>query len=126
QMKDERYISNQIELLKSYKIREIVADALIDSLDKREDVKDFQYLINRNALPRIEPISEDQLRKRLLGLVSIEQKKGLDAVTISSEGPYFREAQLITHTYASVYLEYNLELSREDVQNVKNYLNSEK
>ncbi|HLT23708.1 MAG TPA: polysaccharide biosynthesis tyrosine autokinase, partial [Ignavibacteria bacterium] len=72
------------------------------------------------------PVSHDEVRKRLLGLVSVEPKKGIDAVTLSVEGPYFKECQLITHTYAQVYLEYNLELSREDIQNVKNYLKSEK
>ena len=123
---DERYIANQIEVLKSYKIRDKVASALLDSLGHREDLKYFHILIYTQKLPEIVPASEYEIRKKLLGLVNAEQKKGLDAVTISAEGPYFWELQLITNTYANVYREYNLELSREDIQNVKGYLLSEK
>lgn len=119
---DEKYISNQVEVLKSYKIRDIVTRALLDSLNKRDDLAYFRILVNNSQ----NIIAEENLRRRLLGLVEIEQKKGLDAITLSVESPYFNEAQLITHTYANIYINYNLELSREDIKNVKNYLDSEK
>ncbi|MCB0722423.1 MAG: polysaccharide biosynthesis tyrosine autokinase [Ignavibacteriae bacterium] len=124
--KDERYIANQIEVLRSYIIRDLVAGALLDSMKHRDDLKYFNYLVLKSENAEITIPSKEYLRKRLLGLVGASQKKGLDAVDISVEGPYFHEAQLITFTYANVYLNYNLELSREDIQNVKNYLNSEK
>lgn len=122
---DEKYIFNQIEVLKSYKIRDKVTTALLDSLKVRNDLIYFRLLVNNANTNNIFASRED-LRRALLGIVNIEQKKGLDAIILSAESPYFHEAQLITHTYAQVYLEYNLELSREDIQNVKNYLESEK
>lgn len=125
-LKDERYIANQIEVLSSYKIRDMVADALLDSLNHREDLKYFNFLVDKDENLEIKSISQDYIRKRLIGVVKLSQKKGLDAINITVEGPYFKEAQLISYTYAKVYLDYNLELSREDIQNVKNYLRSEK
>ncbi len=124
--KDERYIANQIEVLKSYKIRDAVAGALLDSLDHREDLQYFNLLVSRSENNEVNIVSRESLRKGILNYVSITQKKGLDAVDIATEGPYFNEAQLVSNTYANVYLNYNLELSRQDIQNVKNYLNSEK
>lgn len=125
-LKDERYIANQIEVLSSYKIRDLVANALLDSLNRRDDLRYFTILVNKSENLEIQPISTDFIRKRLMNVVKPSQKKGLDAINIAVEGPYFNEAQLIAYTYAKVYLEYNLELSREDIQNVKNYLRSEK
>lgn len=125
-LKDERYIANQIEVLGSYKIREIVSNALLDSINHREDLRYFTILVNRTENMEIQEISADLIRKRLLNVVKLSQRKGLDAINIVVEGPYFNEAQLIALTYAKVYLEYNLELSREDIQNVKHYLRSEK
>ena len=124
--KDERYIANQIEVLRSYKIRNVVASALLDSLNNREDLIYFNYLVNKSENGEVSLPSQELVRKRLLSITTATQKKGLDAVEISVEGPYFNEAQLVTLTYATVYLNYNLELSREDIQNVKNYLKSEK
>jgi capsular exopolysaccharide synthesis family protein len=124
--KDERYIANQIEVLKSYKIRDAVAGALLDSLNHREDLQYFNLLVSRNQNNEVNIVSRESLRKGILNYVSISQKKGLDAVDIATEGPYFNEAQLISYTYSNVYLNYNLELSRQDIQNVKNYLKSEK
>src|SRR5690606_14093005 len=61
-MSDERYISNQIEVLKSYKIRDLVAYALLDSIQGRDDFKYFQ-LLSKGLEEKI-PVSHDEVRKR--------------------------------------------------------------
>jgi tyrosine-protein kinase Etk/Wzc len=122
---DDRYIQNQIEVLRSYNIRDSVATILIDTVKKIRDKSYLNFLVNKN-LPDTPVISHENLRKRLLGMVSFSQRKGLDAVDISAEGASFPELQLITNVYANVYLKNNLELSREDIKNVKNFLESEK
>jgi len=122
----ERYILNQIEVLKSFYIRDVAATSILDSLKNNSDYKDFAYLVSRSKDGKTSFISQEGLRKSLIGLVSIAQKKGLDAVELSVESPSFREAQLITLTYTDVYVNYLKDLSRQDITAVKQFLAQEK
>ena len=122
----ERYILNQIEVLKSFYIRDISARAILDSLKNVSDYSDFAYIVTKSKDGKTNIISEDALRKMLIGLIGVSQKKGLDAIEISVEGPSFKEAQLITLTYTNTYVNHLKDLSRQDVTAIKQFLATEK
>ena len=58
--------------------------------------------------------------------VSVEQKRGLDIVEITAESPSPYEAALIANSYAGQYRELNLEVNRNQLTFVKNFLNEQK
>lgn len=120
----EKYISVQIAVMKSYDIRDKVAKVLIDSFNTGN--RKYSMILNRALLPETIAVSQEVLRRDLGGLVSIAPIKGLDAISITSEGPIIEEVQYITKTYADVYLKYNIELSRLDISNVKKFIVDEK
>lgn len=122
----ERYILNQMEVLKSFYIRDVSATAILDSLKNVTDFKDFAYLASKSKDGKVTFISQENLRKSLIGIIGVSQKKGLDALEISVEGPSFREAQLITYTYTNTYVSYLKDLSRQDITAVKQFLAAEK
>jgi tyrosine-protein kinase Etk/Wzc len=128
---DDRFISTEMEILKSYSIRSNVAKALIDTFYIKKNPGDF-YLIFDRAL------FKDNQNKKLLDAdavaellsdksskVSIDQKKGVDLVdiTVSSPSPY--EASLIANCYASEYLKENLLLNRGQLTSVKDFLDEQ-
>ena len=122
----ERYILNQIEVLKSFYIRDVGATAILDSLKQIKDYSNFAYLVSKSKNGEISFISHENLRKALIGIVGVAQKKGLDAVEISVESPSFKEAQLITLAYTETYSNYLKDLSRQDITAVKQFLAAEK
>lgn len=124
---NDRYISNEIELLQSYTIRERVAYAMIDSFNTTKDTNNFYLILNRDYFENRSPV----LRKAesLAGLFSaggknieISQKRGLDYIEIVAKSPSPYEASILAKTYANVYLNYNLEDSRRQVSNVTKFL----
>ncbi len=122
----ERYILNQIEVLKSYYIRDVSAYAILDSLKNVKDFTDYSYLTGKSPDGKINFISQDNLRKSLIGLIGVSQKKGLDAIEISVEGTSFEEAHMITLTYTTAYVNYLKDLSRQDITAIKQFLSAEK
>jgi tyrosine-protein kinase Etk/Wzc len=122
----ERYILNQIEVLKSFYIRDVSANAILDSLKKINDYTNFAYLAGKTKDGKVNFINQESLRKLLIGIVGVSQKKGLDAIEISVESPSFKEAQLITLAYTDAYVNYLKELSRQDITEVKQFLAAEK
>jgi capsular exopolysaccharide synthesis family protein len=126
--KSETFILTQIEILKSYYIRDEVAKALVDSVRSHHDTQNFSILITTSPSDNNRSIiTRDDLRQSLLDAVSFEQSAPkvnvLDIITKSFD---FEEARLISYTYAKVFVEYSMEMERLDVTSVKNYLASEK
>ena len=124
QFTNEKYISVQIAVMKSYDIRDKVAKALIDSFNTGN--RKYNILLNTAMLPETVAVSQEVLRRDLQNIVAMASVKGLDAISITSEGPIFEELQYITKTYADVYLKYNVEISRQDITNVKKFIVDEK
>ncbi len=122
----DRYISNEIEILKSYTIREKVASALLDSFKISSDKKIFYYLINRKRDDENNVVSKTVLTKELSNIVSIVQKRGLDIAEIEVQSPSSFEAQLIANVYAETYLKYSVEFARRELTIMKNFLEEEK
>ncbi|MBN1634641.1 MAG: polysaccharide biosynthesis tyrosine autokinase [Ignavibacteria bacterium] len=123
---NDRYISNEIEILKSYKIREVVANALIDTFKKNPSKSDYFYIVNRNPDVPDEIVGVKSLSGTLGGIISINQKRGLDIIEISAESPSRYESKLIADTFAEAYLSYSLAYSRREVTAIRKFLDEEK
>jgi len=122
----DRYISNEIEVLKSYKIREDVAKNLLDSFKVNQDKSKFYYIFNQSGNNNSELISVIALADILTAIVKIDQKRGLDIVDIVVESPAKYEAMLTANLYSRVYQDFSLDLSREELTNLTRYLQEEK
>lgn len=126
EFQNDRYISNEIEILRSYKIRELAAAALIDSFNTHQNKADFYYILNKSIENKQEPVKIPSLAKSLGGIVSVKQKRGLDIVEITAESPSKYEAKLIADVYADAYLNYSLIFSRREVTAIREFLEEEK
>lgn len=122
----DRYISNEIEVLKSYKMREIVAGALLDSFKVTQDNEKFYYIFDHSSNDLSKLVSVSVLADILSGIVKIDQKRGLDVVDIVVESPAKYEAMLIANLYSRVYQNFSLEISREELTTLTGYLRDEK
>ncbi|MDH7605308.1 MAG: Wzz/FepE/Etk N-terminal domain-containing protein, partial [Melioribacter sp.] len=119
----DRFIANEIEILKSYKLRDKVAQALIDSF-KTSGTKNIFSLIIDNSEQKSIPVllPKEDIIDILEKAVSIDQKRGLDIVEINVESPSPKEAAIIANSYAAAYKELNLEYNRQQLTAIKNFL----
>lgn len=107
----ERYINNEVEILKSFAIREKTASALLDSFKVLQGKVQF-YLLAANPENPIEPKSKNLIASILQPSTEISQKRGLDIVSIKTESPSPQEAALISNCYAEAYADYSLKFNR--------------
>ncbi len=119
----DRFVANEIEIIKSYTNREKVAEAVIDTFNASGDKAKFYLIVNPKNR---EPKSVDSLVQLLDKKVTVEQKRGLDIVDITAESPSPYEAALIANSYAEQYRELNLEVNRNQLTFVKNFLDEQK
>jgi len=122
----DRYISNEIEVLKSYRIRESVSENLLDSFQVNKDKDNFYYVFNHGTKDDNSLVSVSALTDILSSIVKIDQKRGLDVVDIVVESPSRYEAMLIANLYAQIYQRFSLELSRIELTTLTKYLNEER
>ncbi len=125
---EDRFISNEIEIIKSFTLRERVAGALIDSFNTAQKKDTFSVLMTTDKLDQSKKklMSKDQLALTLSGLVTVEQKRGLDFVILSASSPSPYEAALIANTYSSEYRNLNLMFNRDQLIVIKNYLDQQR
>jgi uncharacterized protein involved in exopolysaccharide biosynthesis len=125
----DRFIANEIEILKSYTLREKVAEALVDSFNtiKQEDsfflILDRESNFNNNAQTQLKSVFAIS---KMLESVKIDQKRGLDIVEISVESPSPFEAALIANCYANAYKYLNLNYNRQQLIAVKQFLDEQR
>jgi len=125
----DRFIANEIEILKSYKLRSKVANALLDSFSI-SPTKNKYYMIFEDPSElkqgkfRLKTVA--QIITMLPSKVSIDQKRGLDIVEISVESPSPLESSMIVNCYADSYKGINLSYNREQLTRVKNFLASQR
>jgi len=122
----ERFINNEIQVLKTYDFRELVATALLDSYKVVNDPNKFSFMLvsnEKDVPPQL--VSKEVLTSRL-GKVFIEQKRGLDLVQIDVESPSAWEAALIANTYSHVYVAWNLESNRNQLSFVREFLEQQR
>jgi tyrosine-protein kinase Etk/Wzc len=125
---NDRFIANEIEVMKSFATREKVAGALIDSFYKNADVSLYSIILEGGSQLFNTP-SAPQSREDIAGSlegISIEQKRGLDILEISAESPSPYEASLIANTFAEQYTLINLEMNRTQLNLVTNFLEEQR
>jgi len=125
---NDRYIANEIELLKSYTIREYVAKAVIDSFNTDRDSSNYYLVYSHDFFNSDKPalLDEITLAEMFSRKVDIAQKSGLDYIEIAIESPSPKEAYVMASAYADVYKEYNLGENRRQVSNVTKFLEAQK
>ncbi|HMN48720.1 MAG TPA: polysaccharide biosynthesis tyrosine autokinase [Ignavibacteriaceae bacterium] len=124
---NDRFIANEIEILKSYNLRERVAKALVDTFVNSSDKKDFNLLYKKEFSGNSEELlTVPQIAALLSNTVNIEQKRGLDIIEISAESPSPIEAALIANIYSKEYKNYNLEINRDQLTFVKGFLDKQR
>jgi tyrosine-protein kinase Etk/Wzc len=125
---DDRFISTEMEIMKSYAIRSNVAQDVIDTFYTKKDPTEFFLVYNRSIFKSgsdKELIGVDTLAELLSeksSIVSIDQKKGIDLVDITVSSPSAYEASLIANCYAAEYLKENLSINRDQLTTVKDFL----
>ncbi|MGH2574122.1 MAG: GumC family protein, partial [Ignavibacteria bacterium] len=107
----ERYISNEVEILRSFAIREKTARSLIDSFKVLQGKLNF-ILVCENQQNCTNPKSVNAVSNLLQSNIEISQKRGLDIVLIKAESPSPQEAALIANCYAEAYADYSLKYNR--------------
>jgi capsular exopolysaccharide synthesis family protein len=124
----DRFIANEIEILKSYTVREKVAEALTDTFHRNNDSRDYSILLEKQSYgDKTREIMElADLAKSLEKKIVVEQKRGLDIVEISVESPSPYEAALIANVAAQEYRNLNLEINRNQLISVKNFLRDQR
>src|SRR4030065_2622007 len=113
---NDRMINNEIEVLKSFDLRKIIAKALIDSFAQstaKDDFKLLHKLESEFGSDNKTLLKSPNLEELLEKIVDIAQKRGLDIVDISAESPSPREAALVAALYAKIYRTYNLKINLE-------------
>ncbi len=119
---NDRFIANEIEILKSYNLRDRIAGILLDTLLKSNDQESFSLLLIDKFGEDKKPASVPEIAGVLGNAVQIEQKRGLDILDISVESQQPKEASLIANIYAQEYLSYNLEISRNQLTFIRDFL----
>src|SRR5438876_2171925 len=120
----ERFINNEVEILKSFAIREKTAHALIDSFKIYQGKMPFNLLC-ANPENCLETKSVNQIANVLQGNIEISQKRGLDIVSIKAESPSPGEAALIANCYAEAYADYSLKFTRQHLTMNKDFLENQ-
>lgn len=125
---EDRFISNEIEVIKSYTLRERVASALIDSFNAAQKKDTFSVLLTSDKVDPNKKVlmTKDKLAQQLSSLTTVEQKRGLDFVILSASSPSPLEAAMVANTYASEYRNLNLAFNRDQLVVVKNYLDQQR
>lgn len=122
----DRYMSNQIEILKGFYIRDMVAKVILDSMKNINNLSAFSYAVDKVGENEYKLATQESIRRRLLNVVKIEVKRNVDALTVSLEGQSFHEIQMIVNIYSNIFVEYSKEINKEDLINVKKFLEDEK
>ncbi|HQI41302.1 MAG: hypothetical protein B6D44_02025 [Ignavibacteriales bacterium UTCHB2] len=123
---NDRFIANEIEILKSYNLRERIAKILIDTLLKSPNIDEFSLLLIDKFGEEKTPANVPEIAELLGSAVQIEQKRGLDIIEISVESKVPAEASLIANIYAKEYLKYNLEISRDQLIFIRKFLDNQR
>ncbi len=122
----DRYIANEIEVMKNRSIREEVSRVVIDSFKQIGNSEVFDLAVNQssgifdNSKPSVR--SERALAALLSENVTVEQVAGLDFIQISVESGSPKETAIIANAYANVYRDFNLRDSRKQLTKVKEFL----
>lgn len=125
---NDRFIANEIEIMRTFTARQMVAVTLIDSFYRDTDKSRYFILLdkknggseNNNIIKSVDALANT------LSDVAIDQKRGLDIIEISALSPSPFEASLIANVYAQQYKNLNLEQNRNQLTLVTNFLDEQR
>src|ERR1035437_7338882 len=121
---DDRFILTEIEVMKSSSVRKNVADALFDSI-KAKEISDSSWISSDRSFlifKETKKLSIGDIVGSLESSVNIEQRKGMNIVDISAESPSAYNAALVANIYANVYKRFNLQVNRDQLTMIKDFL----
>jgi capsular exopolysaccharide synthesis family protein len=125
---NDRFIANEIEIMRSFTARQMVAVTLIDSFYRDTD-KSRYFILKDKKESEIESESNVKSSDALavsLSDVAIDQKRGLDIIEISALSPSPFEATLIANVYSQQYKNLNLDQNRNQLTLVTNFLDEQR
>lgn len=125
---NDRFIANEIEIMRSFTARQMVAVSLIDSFYRDTDKSKYSILLDKK--PKTGE-SENNIKSvdalaMTLSDVAIDQKRGLDIIEISALSPSAFEATLIANVYSQQYKTLNLDQNRNQLTLVTNFLDEQR
>jgi capsular exopolysaccharide synthesis family protein len=125
---NDRFIANEIEIMKSRNLRSRIAHTLIDTFINSPEPEKFSLILKDqdNGSEKPQLLSLNGIILNLQNKISIEQKRGLDIVTIAAESHSPYEAALIGNIYADEYRNFNLEVNRNQLTFIKNFLKEQR
>ena len=125
---NDRFIANEIEIMRSYTARQMVASALIDSFYRDKNKKRYSILFDKklNSKNVEENVKSIDDLAMTLDNVSIDQKRGLDITEVSALSPSPYEAALVANVYALQYKILNLKQNRDQLTIVTNFLDEQR
>lgn len=118
----DRYIANEIEVLKSRSIAEIAAKTIIDTFNTKNNSELFYLFLSDHENPAEGLKRFESIVKILQKTIEIEQKRGLDIIIFKADSPSPYEASLIVNAYINAYYTYNLKMSRQRYTLAKDFL----
>lgn len=122
----DRYIANEIEILKSISLSEIAASSIIDTFNSNKNQSNF-YLLLENPRNKDLGIKTDRtLSRTLMSAIEFEQKRGLDIINLRCQSPSAYEATLIVNTYIDAYYKFNLQTNRNQLTLARTFLEEQK
>jgi len=117
----ERFINNEVEILKSFSIREMTARSLVDSFKVLQGKMPFSLMCESpENCTKTKTVS--QIAAILSPTIEISQKRGLDIVSIKAESPSPAEASLMANCYAEAYADYSLKFNRSHLTLNRDFL----
>lgn len=124
---NDRFIANEIEIMRSFTARQMVAVTLIDSFYRDPIKKRYSILLDKKSNEDNENnIKSADALAITLSDVAIDQKRGLDIIEISALSPSPYEAALIANVYAEQYKMLNLEQNRNQLTLVTDFLDEQR
>ncbi len=125
---NDRFIANEIEIMRSYTARQLVAVTLIDSFYRDTDKTKYFILLDQKANTDVpgDNIKSAEGLANALSDVAIDQKRGLDIIEITAMSPSPFEALLIANVYAQQYKNLNLDQNRNQLTLVTNFLDEQR
>jgi tyrosine-protein kinase Etk/Wzc len=125
---NDRFIANEIEIMRSFTARQMVANTLIDSFYRDTDKSRYFILLDQKAKAgdignNVKSVDELAIT---LSSVAIDQKRGLDIIEISALSPSPFEATLIANVYSQQYKILNLDQNRNQLTLVTDFLDEQR
>ena len=119
----DRFVANELDVIRNSATRERVAKALIDTVESSSNKTIFKLLTLKKGETGINGHKDvDDIVDLLDKAVKTQQKPGEDIIDITVESPSPEEAAIIANTYADQYRKLNLEVNRDQLTTIRKFL----